>query len=102
VEAALARAADRGIRGALVQVLDPAEAAFPFDGRTVFESMTGALRHETLMAGALRDRYLGRLAERQDRLATLARAAGWRMTTHLTDRPASEALLWIHGALGPA
>jgi uncharacterized protein (DUF58 family) len=100
LEGALTRAADRGIRGALVQVLDPAEAAFPFDGRTIFESPGGTIRHETLMAGGLKARYLARLAERQERLALLAQATGWQVRTHLTDRPAAEALVWIVGALG--
>jgi len=98
-EAALARAADRGIRGALVQVLDPTEESFPFDGRTIFESMTGALRHETLKAGDLRARYLARLAERKDRLTHLARMTGWQFTTHHTDGPASAALMWLYHAI---
>ncbi|MEL6210095.1 MAG: DUF58 domain-containing protein, partial [Pseudomonadota bacterium] len=50
VEENLAKAADRGVRGALVQILDPVEEAFPFDGRTIFESMGGSVRHETLKA----------------------------------------------------
>lgn len=99
VENALLRAADRGVRGALVQVLDPAEEAFPFDGRTIFESMTGALRHETLHAGDLKQRYLERLAMRKDRLAHLAKTTGWQFTTHHTGQSAANALLWIYGAL---
>lgn len=99
IEAALTAAADRGVRGALLQVLDPQEEAFPFDGRTIFESVGGTLRHETLKAGDLRGRYIARLAERKDRLATLARATGWQVTTHHTDRPAVSALLWLFGAL---
>ena len=99
VEAALALASDRGVRGALVQVLDPQEEAFPFDGRTIFESMTGGLRHETLKAGDLRQRYLDRLAQRKDRLAMLARLSGWQFHTHHTGGPATAALLWIFGAL---
>jgi uncharacterized protein (DUF58 family) len=99
VEAALARASDRGVRGAILQVLDPAEEEFPFDGRTIFESMGGSLRHETQQAGELRDRYLARLAERKDRLATLARAVGWHYSTHHTGSPAQGALLWLYQAL---
>lgn len=98
-EAAMAKAADRDVRGALVQILDPAEEAFPFDGRTIFESMTGALTHETLKARDLRSRYLDRLAERKDRLATLARTTGWQFHTHHTDQPAPAALLWTYTAL---
>jgi uncharacterized protein (DUF58 family) len=99
VEAALATASQRGVKGVLLQVLDPAEEAFPFDGRTIFESMGGTLRHETLRAGDLRGKYLARLAERKDRLATLARAVGWHYHCHHTGQPAQSALLWVYQAL---
>jgi uncharacterized protein (DUF58 family) len=99
VETALMAAADRGVKGVMVQVLDPAEEDFPFDGRTIFESMGGSLRHETLKAGDLRGRYLDRLAGRKARLADLARAVGWHFHTHHTGQPAQSALLWAYGAL---
>lgn len=99
LEAALTAAADRGVRGALLQVLDPEEEAFPYDGRTVFESMGGRLQHETLQAGALRDRYLQRLAERKARLAELARITGWQVDCHHTGESAQAALMWLFGAL---
>lgn len=99
VEAAMSYAADRGVRGVLVQILDPVEEEFPFDGRTIFESMGGALRHETLRAGELRDRYLARLAERKDRLTGLSRAMGWHYHCHHTGQPAQSALLWAWRAL---
>ncbi|MGZ9810978.1 DUF58 domain-containing protein [Pseudoroseicyclus sp. H15] len=98
-EAALSRAADQGIRGAVLQVLDPEEESFPFRGRTIFESGAGSLRHETLKADALRQRYLDRLAERKDRIAELARLSGWLFTTHVTSEPAAPALLWLYTAL---
>ena len=99
IEAALARASDRGVKGAAVMVLDPAEEEFPFDGRTIFESMGGSVSHETRKAGELRDRYLARLAERKDRLAMLTRSVGWHFSTHHTRQPAQGALLWLYRAL---
>ncbi|RAP40886.1 hypothetical protein BYZ73_13005 [Rhodovulum viride] len=99
VETALTEAADQGVKGALLQVLDPAEEAFPFDGRTIFESMGGTLRHETLKAGDLRGRYLARLAERKERLADLARVTGWHYSAHHTGEGAQGALLWLFRAL---
>lgn len=99
LEAALAAAADRGVRGVLLQVLDPAEEDFPFEGRTLFQSMTGALAHETQQAGALRRQYLDRLAARKTQLAQLARHAGWHYLCHRTDHSAQAALLWLHRAL---
>ncbi len=89
------RAADRGVRGALVQVLDPAEEEFPYQGRSIFESMAGALRHETLRANDLQARYRARLAERRDMLANLARATGWQVLLHHTEQPAATALMWL-------
>lgn len=99
VTAALTKAADRGVKGAILQVLDPQEEAFPFDGRTIFESMGGTLRHETLKAGDLRDRYLERLAARKAMLADLCRITGWQYHCHHTANSAASALLWLFGAL---
>ena len=95
----LTKAADRGVKGVMLQVLDPQEEAFPFDGRTIFESMGRSVSHETLKAGDLRDRYLTRLAERKDALQTLARRTGWLYHCHHTSDPAQSALLWTYSAL---
>ncbi|MEO5621299.1 MAG: DUF58 domain-containing protein [Cypionkella sp.] len=99
LQAALTAAADRGLRGVLLQVLDPAEEDFPFQGRTIFESMQGSLRHETQSAGDLRSRYLARLAERKDDLTRLAAAMGWHYQCHHTGQPAQTSLLWAYRAL---
>jgi uncharacterized protein (DUF58 family) len=99
VEAALTKAADRGVRGVLLQVLDPSEEAFPFNGRTIFESVNRTLRYETLKAGELKERYLERLAERKARLDHLCRLTGWQHFTHHTNNTAQSALLWVYRAL---
>ena len=99
VEAALTKAADRGARGVLLQVLDPAEESFPFQGRTIFESVGGTMAHETLKAGELRDRYLERLATRKARLEHLSRLTGWQYLCHHTNESAQSALLWLYRAM---
>ena len=99
IETVLGRATDRGVKGALVQILDPDEEAFPFDGRTVFESMSGAIRFETLKAKSLREEYLSRLAARKDALRDMTRRTGWTFHVHHTDTPAEPALLWLYQAL---
>ncbi|WP_241565156.1 DUF58 domain-containing protein [Paenirhodobacter populi] len=99
VQAAVAQLADRGIGGVMMQVLDPMEEDFPFDGRTIFESMGGALRHETRQARDLRTRYRDRLAERRHLLTELARQAGWQFATHRTDTSPQGALLWLTASL---
>ena len=100
VEQAVAKAVSMGVQGVLLQVLDPQEEAFPFEGRTIFESMSGALRHETRKADELRPRYFERLAARKDRLAQIARAAGWQFATHRTDAPPAVMLQWLCQMLG--
>ncbi len=95
----LAQAADRGIKGAILQVLDPQEEAFPFDGRTIFESVGRSVQHETLKASDLRSRYLQRLVERKGALSELALRTGWQYRCHHTSEPAQVALLWIYSAL---
>ena len=95
----LSRAADQGVKGILGQILDPIEEVFPFDGRTVFESMGNQIRHETLKAGGLRDRYLERLAARKDALRELAARTGWQYHCHHTDQSAQSTLLWFYSAL---
>jgi uncharacterized protein (DUF58 family) len=87
------------VKGAIVQVLDPDEEAFPYDGRTVFESMSGTLRFETLKAKSLREEYLERLAARKDRLMQAARRTGWQFQVHHTDQPGEPTLLWLYRAL---
>ena len=99
VKKALTSATDRGVQGVLVQILDPSEESFPFDGRTIFQSMAGALEFETLKAKSLRDTYLARLTQRKDDLGALCRRTGWRLYIHHTDRPAEPALLWLYQAL---
>ena len=58
----LAHAADQGVRGCFLQVLDESEEVFPFDGRMIFESMGGTTEFETQRARALREAYGERLA----------------------------------------
>ncbi|MEN8833793.1 MAG: DUF58 domain-containing protein [Pacificibacter sp.] len=99
IEAAVAAAADRGIGGVLFQILDPAEEAFPYQGRTVFTSMAGSTSHETLRAGDLKERYLDRLSERKAALRSLAAQAGWQYSCQHTNASAGAALLWMFQAL---
>lgn len=99
LERLIAEAAAMGCGGVLLQVLDPAEEAFPFAGALRLRHPGGPI-HETRNAGALRDAYLARLAERRALLARLAQGAGWRFGTHDTAAPPAQALLWLARALG--
>jgi len=88
-----------GVRGVLVQVLDPAEEDLPYQGRTRFEGLEDEGALTIGRAETLRDDYRRKLAERQADLADLARRAGWSFFVHRTDRPAQTALLAIYNTI---
>lgn len=89
----------RGVRGHLLQILDPAEETLPYDGRVEFEGFEGEDELLVPRVEAVRQAYLERLHAHQDGLAALARAAGWSFAVHRTDRPPQAALLGLWGAL---
>ena len=95
------RNAQRGVRGALLQILDPLEERFPFTGRTIFHSVGKTIEHETLKARDLRDRYLERMAARRAALSDLARVSGWFFDHSRTDQSAQANLMWLYRALEP-
>jgi uncharacterized protein (DUF58 family) len=97
---AMAEAADQGVRGCFVQVLDESEEVFPFDGRVIFESMGGGTEFETQRARALQQAYVDRLAERRALLGELAHSLGWRCLFHHTNQSPRSALLWLYMAVG--
>lgn len=100
VERLVHEAAGIAAGGALLQVLDPIEEAFPFSGAVRFRQ-PGGDAHQTRNAGALRDRYLARLEARRGQLSRMAEAAGWHFGTHDTAAPPAQALLWLAEALAP-
>ncbi len=99
IEASIARFAERSVRGVLLQVLDPAEETLPFEGRTRF---LGLEDEGDLVIGrveSLRTAYRDRFLAHRDRIGTAARAAGWTMLVHHTDRPPEEGLMGLYMAL---
>lgn len=95
----IARAAAMGLRGVALQVLDPDEETFPYDGAVLFRAPGGAARHDTRDAAGLRAAYLTRLAERRAQIGAACAAAGWRFGTHDTAAPPAQALMWLYRVL---
>ncbi len=93
---ALSRIAAQGVRGHIVQILDPAEESLPYQGRVEFFDEENRTRYVAERAETLRDGYRQRLAAHKAALAAHARGLGWTPFLHHTDRPAVEALLPLH------
>ena len=102
VEATAARMeaiAAQGVRGHLVQVLDPAEETLPYEGRTEFAASEGSDRVIAGRAENLRERYQERLKRHRTDLVELTQRLGWSFLVHHTDRPAEEVVLVVHNRL---
>jgi uncharacterized protein (DUF58 family) len=99
IQASIRGFAAAGLRGHLLQVLDPAEETLPFDGRVRFE---GVEERDSILLSrveSVREAYIARLKAHRDGIADLARAAGWTFACHRTDRAPQTALLALYGAM---
>ena len=95
----VARLAATGRPAHLVQVSDPAEVTFPFRGRTVFRSPSGARRHGVQDAASVRNAYTARRAAHLDAIRDAAARAGLTFAVHVTDAPATPLLASLHAAM---
>ena len=91
--------ASAGVRGHIVQVLDPAEEDLPFDGHVKFEGLEAEGQHTVRRVETVRTAYGARLAAQRDGLQRLARPANWTVHLHRTDRPPQTILLALYLAM---
>ena len=92
--------AAQGVRGHLVQMLDPAEETLPYAGRTEFAASEGRDRVIAGRAETLREQIPGPAqASPQRTRCELTQRLGWSFLVHHTDRPAEEAVLVVHNRL---
>jgi uncharacterized protein (DUF58 family) len=91
--AQLAALAAQGLRGHVLQILDPAEETLPFAGHIRFEDPSGGAPAPIPRIEALRGAYQSALARHREGLAALALSLGWSFATHRTDQPPELALL---------
>lgn len=89
----LGRLAARGVRGHLLQILDPSEVSLPFRGRTQFRGLESEGDLLVGRAEALRDSYREKLEHLQSALRIFARRAQWTYACHHTDARPEPAML---------
>lgn len=99
VNAAVTRYAAAGLKGHLLQVVDPAEEDLPFDGRIRFEGVEE--RNEVVISRveSIRSDYSHQFHRHRQGLVAIAAAVGWSFGFHRTDHPPHLALLALYGAL---
>jgi uncharacterized protein (DUF58 family) len=99
IHATVGRYSASGLRGHMLQILDPAEETLPFDGRVRFDGIESDDSVLISRVETVREEYVGRVAAHRDGLAAIVRPAGWSFATHRTDRPPHTALLALYTAL---
>ena len=83
----------------MLQILDPAEATLPYQGRVRFQGLEREADTLIPRVEAVRPAYAKALAAHQAGLAAIAAGAGCRFAVHHTDHPAEAALLGLYTAL---
>lgn len=91
----IATMASSGARGHLLLIADPIEETFPFTGQAELFDLEDGLTLRVGDADAWGEEYRQRLTAHRDAIAEACRKAGWTLTLHRTDRPASEAVLRV-------
>jgi uncharacterized protein (DUF58 family) len=99
IEQVIRHYASAGVRGHLVQVLDPAEEDLPFDGHVKFEGLEAEGQHTIRRVETVRTAYGARLAAQREGLQRLARSANWTVHMHRTDKPPQTILLSLYLAM---
>jgi uncharacterized protein (DUF58 family) len=99
VNGAIARFAAAGLKGHILQVVDPAEEDLPFDGRVRFEGVEERDQVVISRVESVRREYSERFRHHREGLAAIASALGWSFGFHRTDRPPHLALLALYAAL---
>ncbi len=100
--ARFAALSSRGARGHVLLVVDPVEESFPFEGHADLLDPEGGTKLRIGDAGTWRNAYIARLAQHREALGQHIRRAGWTLSLHHTDRPASEAVLRLTSLIAAA
>jgi len=99
IRALVGRLAAVPVNGYLLQILDPAETALPYQGRVRFRGMESDGDALIPRVEVVRGAYAERLKAQQDGLASICVTAGFGFGIHRTDHPPEMALLALYQAL---
>ncbi len=95
--------ANHGVKGHLVQILDPAEELLPYEGRVMFNGMESG-DGDVLIRRVenLRKDYQRELAHHNDALKAVVRRYDWSLTTHRTDHAPEPVLMALYMLMSEA
>jgi uncharacterized protein (DUF58 family) len=98
-EEIIKKLSSRGIKGSIIQILDPAEKTFPFKGRINF---TGLKEEESILIGkaeSVRNSYKRAITSHCDKIKRVALSYSWKYYTDTTGSSPELSLLNICNVL---
>lgn len=98
----IATMASSGARGHILLIADPIEETFPFSGQAELFDLEDGVSLRVGDAGSWGEEYRRRLAFHREAIREACRRAGWTLTLHRTDRPASEGVLRVASLIAAA
>jgi uncharacterized protein (DUF58 family) len=96
IEAALRPHAERGVKGHMVVISDPAEESLPFLGRIRFEGLEAEGELLVSRVESIHDAYVERYRLHREALGAMVRGLGWTLAHSHTGRPAEPCLLALY------
>jgi uncharacterized protein (DUF58 family) len=99
IRATLTQLSASGAQGHLVQIVDPAEETFPYNGRVEFWESEGAGEITAGRAENWRPDYERRVMRHRGEIRAETDRLGWSFAIHRTDRPPNELLLALHARM---
>jgi uncharacterized protein (DUF58 family) len=92
--------ARRGVKGGLIQLVDPAEQNLPWSGRVKFQDIEDPGHSLTLpQVEDIRAAYAEKFRAHQEAVRAVARANGWTFLSFSTDTPYEKILTGLYDAL---
>jgi len=102
IDRALRALGATGCRGHVMQILDPAEESFPYDGRLRFEGLEDEGELIVRRARAMQEDYREAIGRQIAGLDAIVQTIGWSTTHHRSDHSPESALLALYMALSDA
>ncbi len=87
-----------GVKGHLVQILDPSEVEFRYKGHVRFHSLENDFSHTVKRSESIKEEVEERIQQHINELGDMVKAIpGWNFSCYVTDQPLHEALLPLYG-----
>ena len=91
--------ASQGVRGHVVQILDPVEESFPFTGHVEFHDYSSQKKYRMQKAENIKVEYHKKLYDLKSQIGDALKGLNWTFQVYHTDKRETEALLSLYNVV---